>query len=67
MKHFLTLATLAVLVVLHLVGGDSPSLLLATGKLALALTFGGLLLASAKDLLDDAFDAPRISQNQELS
>lgn len=67
MKLTLTLVLLLALVVLHAFGGDTPSLTLATGKLALALVFGGMLLAVVKDWLEDFMDAPRLMHKQELS
>lgn len=67
MKTILTLVLLLVLVVLHALGGDTPSLTLATVKLALALAFGGMLLAVVKDWLEDFLDAPRLMHKQKLS
>lgn len=67
MKLTLTVALLIALVVLHVMGGDSPSLALATAKLVLALSFGGMLLAVAKEALGEFLDAPRLPHNQKTS
>lgn len=62
-KNLLTVVLFLLMLGVNRYFADSQSLWKPTGLLVLALAFGGALLASVKEMLDDILDAPRINKS----